>query len=96
VSLYNDNSLPAPIKDTYFNAVASLRGVASLHLQMDDQVLRFAFDNADVAALLPTKDELASWRAPVPPVTRTSLPRSCAALCVAVCVVRCVASIGVG
>ncbi|ELR14106.1 Ras subfamily protein [Acanthamoeba castellanii str. Neff] len=69
VSLYNDNSIPAPIKDTYFNAVASLRGVASLHLQMDDQVLRFAFDNADVAALLPTKDELASWRAPIPPVT---------------------------
>ena len=66
VSLYNDASVPAPLKDTYFNAVAFLRGVASLHFQMDNQALRFTFDNADIAALLPTKDELTSWRAPPP------------------------------
>jgi hypothetical protein len=61
-SLYNDNSVPAPVKDTYFHALACLRGVASLHFQMDSQILRFTLDNADIAALLPTKDELTAWR----------------------------------
>jgi len=64
VSLYNDNSVPITLKDTYFAALSTLRGLASLHLQIDNQAFHFGFDHANVMSLMPTKQEVSNWRRP--------------------------------
>lgn len=69
---FNDNSLPTPVKDTYFAALSTLRGLARIHLQVNSQIVRLTFDSANITSLLPTKNDLSNWK--TPPETTTTPP----------------------
>jgi len=70
--LYQDMSIPMEVKNSYYKAKDLLRGVHSLHLQIDDQIFKVKAKDLDIFRILPSLSDIQNYRPT--PIVRPSPP----------------------
>ncbi len=69
--IYNDNTFPNLLKETYFSATHYLRGVHRVQLLTDNHLITISFKGVDIVEVLPGRDEISNFR-PTPVTTTTT------------------------